>query len=71
VAQLCPRAFGWNSKVKAKVKVTLRMTVSQPVRPGVRNPSGTADQFFPLLSLIILRQFVAVVVGYLSIGRNF
>jgi hypothetical protein len=32
-----------------KVKVTLRPTVSRPVRLGVRHPSGTRDQFFFLL----------------------
>jgi hypothetical protein len=29
-----------------KVKVILRPTISRPVRPGVRHPSGTRDQFF-------------------------
>jgi hypothetical protein len=35
-----------------KVKVTLRPTVSLPVRLGVRNPSGTRDQFFFLLEIV-------------------
>jgi hypothetical protein len=29
-----------------KVKMILRLTVCRPVRPGVRHPSGTRDQFF-------------------------
>jgi hypothetical protein len=33
-------------KVKVKVKVILRPTVSQPVRLGTRHPPGTRDQFF-------------------------
>jgi hypothetical protein len=33
------------------VKVTLRSTVSRPVRLGVRSPSGTRDQFFFLLEI--------------------
>jgi hypothetical protein len=41
-------------KVKVKVKVILRPTVNRPVRPGVRHPSGTRDQFFPFsLSLFL------------------
>jgi hypothetical protein len=40
-----------------KVKVILRPTVSRPVRPGVRRPSGTLDQFFFLLE-IFFRQFL-------------
>jgi hypothetical protein len=34
-----------------KVKVTLRPTVSRPVRFGVRHPSETRDQFFFLLEI--------------------
>jgi hypothetical protein len=30
-----------------KVKVILQLTVSRPVRLGVRHPSGTRDLFFP------------------------
>jgi hypothetical protein len=33
------------------VKVTLRPTISLPVRLGVRRPSGTRDQFFFLLEI--------------------
>jgi hypothetical protein len=35
----------------AVVEVTLRPTVSRPVCPGVRRPSGTSDQFFFLLEI--------------------
>jgi hypothetical protein len=46
----------WNSSMFLnKVKVILRPTVSRPVCPGVRHPSGTRDQFFFLLE-IFLRQ---------------
>jgi hypothetical protein len=34
-----------------KVKVTLRLTVSRPVCLGVRDPSGTHDQFVYLLEI--------------------
>jgi hypothetical protein len=36
----------------SKVKVTLRPTVSRPVRLGVRRPFGTRDQFFFLLEIV-------------------
>jgi hypothetical protein len=42
-------------KVKAKVTRILRPTVSRPVRLGVRQPTGTRDQFVFLLA-ISLRQ---------------
>jgi hypothetical protein len=35
-----------------KVKVTLRSTVSRPVRHGARRPSGTRGQFFFLLEIL-------------------
>jgi hypothetical protein len=35
-----------------KVKVTLRPTVSRPVRLGVRHPSEIRDQFFFLLEIL-------------------
>jgi hypothetical protein len=31
---------------EVEVEVNLRLTVSRPVCPGVRCPSGTCDQFF-------------------------
>jgi hypothetical protein len=34
------------------IKVTLRPTVSRPVRLGVRGPSGIRDQFFFLLEIL-------------------
>jgi hypothetical protein len=42
-------------KVKVKVKLILRPTVSRPVCLGVGHPSGTRDQFF-LLPEISFRQ---------------
>jgi hypothetical protein len=37
--------------VHVEVKVTLRPTISRPVRLGVRRPSGIRDQFFFLLEI--------------------
>jgi hypothetical protein len=37
--------------LKVKVKVTLRPTISRPVRLGVWRPSGTHDQFFFLVEI--------------------
>jgi hypothetical protein len=34
-----------------EVEVTLRPTVSRPVRLGIRHPSGTRDHFFVLLEI--------------------
>jgi hypothetical protein len=39
----------WAYKVEVEVK--LRPTISQPVRLGVRHPSGTCHQFFFLLEI--------------------
>jgi hypothetical protein len=50
--------MGILSIVEDKVRVTLRPTVSRPVRLGVRHPSGTRDQFFFLLE-IFFRQLRA------------
>jgi hypothetical protein len=49
------------ASAKVKVKVTLRPTISRPVRLGVRRPSGTRDQFFFLLEFF----FQTVPVRYL------
>jgi hypothetical protein len=38
----------------------VKVKVSRPIHPGVRHPSGTRDQFFPLLSLIILLMWGAL-----------
>jgi hypothetical protein len=47
------RLLGGLLLVSVKVKVTLRPTVSRPVRLGVRRPSGTRDQFFYLLEIFL------------------
>jgi hypothetical protein len=44
-----------------KVKVPLRLTVSRPVRLGVRRPSGTHDQSFFILE-IFFRQLQVVII---------
>jgi hypothetical protein len=49
--------------VKVKVKVTLRQTISRPVRLGVRRPSGTRDQFFYLLEIFFETVTVCYVVA--------
>jgi hypothetical protein len=41
--------------VEVEVEVNLRPTVSRPVCPGVRHPSGTRDQFFFLLEIFFLQ----------------
>jgi hypothetical protein len=50
-----PPGFPWPSYKhilkQDEVKVNLRPTVSRPVCPGVRRPSGTCDQFFFLLDI--------------------
>jgi hypothetical protein len=40
----------WGSR-DVDVEVNLRPTVSRPVCPGVRRPSGTRDRFFVLLEI--------------------
>jgi hypothetical protein len=46
-----------------KVKVTLRPTISRPVRLGVRLPSGTRDTFFCLLEIFLKTVTVRYVVA--------
>jgi hypothetical protein len=50
-------------EVEVEVEVNLRPTISRPVCPGVRCPSGTCDQFFFLLEIsfrqLRVRYFVA------------
>jgi hypothetical protein len=41
----------WLSSDEVEVEVNLRQTVSRPVCPVVRRPSGTRDQFFFILEI--------------------
>jgi hypothetical protein len=45
-----PQGLVW-PKGLAEVEVKLRLTVSRPVRLGVRHPSGTRNQFLFLLEI--------------------
>jgi hypothetical protein len=56
--------------VKVKVKVILRPSVSRPVRPGVSHTSGDQRPIFPILSLIIFRQFRVCWCGAPSLTRS-
>jgi hypothetical protein len=57
-------------RVKAKVKVTLRQSVSRPVRLGIRRPSGTRDRFFFLLENVFKQlQVCYFVAPFLMRGR--
>jgi hypothetical protein len=49
--------------VKVKIKVTLRPTISRPVRLGIRRPSGTRYQFFYLLEIFLKTVTVRYVVA--------
>jgi hypothetical protein len=58
---------------RVRVKVMLCLGVRHPSGPvclGVRHPSGTRTQFFPLLSLIIFRQFRVCWCGAPSMMRR-
>jgi hypothetical protein len=47
----CSNAILKAFRVLVEVEVTLRPTISRPVRLGVRRPSGTCDQFYLLLEI--------------------
>jgi hypothetical protein len=46
-----PELYSLSPVAVVPVQVNLRPTVSRPVCPGVRRPSGTCDQFFILLEI--------------------
>jgi hypothetical protein len=54
----CFKSEKGNSGVsQSQVKVILGLTVSRPVRLGIRHPSGTGDQFFPFFLWLSFWQF--------------
>jgi hypothetical protein len=58
------------SSTALEVEVTLRPTVSRPVCPGVRRPSGTRDQFYFLLEIFFRQlRFCNFVATSLTRGR--
>jgi hypothetical protein len=46
-----PTSRAWGLIAEVEVEVTLRPTISRPVRLGVRRPSATRDQFYFLLEI--------------------
>jgi hypothetical protein len=63
--------YGPPRRVKGQVKVTLRPTVSRPVRLGVRRPSETRDQFFFLLEIFFRQLRVCYFVSPSLTGGRF
>jgi hypothetical protein len=57
------------SRPDEEVELRIRPTVSRPVRLGVRHPSGTCDQFFPLNEIFFRQLRVYFVASCLMIGR--